>query len=87
MSTKIKKWRNEFLVIEALDPDPDHINVGPDPVPAFHLNADPDPAFQCGTTASHNAPIVNVDGPLLLCFEPLKLLNFDLDADRIRFSL
>ncbi len=73
MAKKIKKWRNEFLVIEALDPDSDHINVGPDPVPAFHFYADPGPA-------SHQAPIRSIHGPSLLWFEPLKLLNFDLDA-------
>ncbi len=65
-----------FLVIEALDPDSDHINVGPDPVPAFHF-----------MRIRVLLLIMSIHGPPLLCFEPLKLLNFDFDDPDPLFTL
>jgi hypothetical protein len=71
--------------------DTHYNNAGPDPVFHFIVDPDPDPAPQ---QSNENLDHLSIDPPGLhldpqgifcelprLCFEPLKLLHFDFNAD------
>ncbi len=76
-------------------PDPGfHLNEDPDPDSAFHPNVDPDPDPAPHRSDTNLQPLVyrpsrapfwvsilSVPGLPWLYFEPLKLLNFDLNTD------
>ncbi len=83
-------------MIRVVDPPPVpypsfHFNADPDPI--FHLNADPDPHQSDANLrplvyptlqaliSKLNASIVRVSQSSRLHFEPLRLLNFDFNAD------
>jgi hypothetical protein len=85
-----RKWINLFT-FRGSESD---FSLSADPYPNFHFKADPAPAphQSCestitglwtlqGSILSLHASIVSVNGPPYLHFEPLKLLNFDFNAD------
>jgi hypothetical protein len=59
-------------------------NLNADPDPTFHIKVDPDPApapRQNDANLRPHASIVSIHGLPWLHFEPIKLLNFDINAD------
>ncbi len=57
------------------------ITFNTDPDPAFHFNADPEPAEHFNADLNADPTPRQSDLLPLVCFEPLKLLNFVFDAD------